>query len=210
MKTLTNLIFPTIILAITSCTSTSKMLLEQDVKINSLTRNEYTITEDKSAEATVTQYFGLWYDNKDVNHKKGIIKMSTGNLTIGNFNLNLTGALFATTLSIGTGFVLSNTNFDTWRFQSHSSMVKPRSNARYLPNGLAYGSGVIIGFGLNALIAPSPYKHAEKLAMFNFISDNKFDYIINPRFELTKKNSFFKKTATVRLTAKGMNIITDK
>ena len=186
------------------------MILEQDIKINSLSRNEYTITDDKTAEATVTEHFGLWYDNKDVNHKKGIIKLSAGNLTIGNFNLNLSGALFGTALSIGTGYLLANINYNTWRFQKHADMAKPKSTARYLPNGIAYPVGLIIGFGLNTVIAPSPDKHAEKLAMFSMITDNKFDYVMNPRFELTKKSSLFKKTSTVKLTAKGMNIITNK
>jgi len=200
----------TLLFLLSSCSSVSKMATEKDVKTDALHRSEYTVSEDKVAEASVTQTLGLYYKNKDVKHKKGIIKMNTGNLTIGNFNLNLSGVLFASVLTIGVGYGLNNFDFATNTYRKHSEMEKVDSKAVYMPTGFSYTIGLIAGFGINALVAPCPSKRAESLAKYNFITDNKFDYIINPRFELEKKNNFLKKTATIKLTAKGMNIITDK
>ena len=200
----------TFLILISSCTSVRKMTTEKEISTNSLNRSEYTISDDKVAEASVTQTLGLFYNNKDAKLKKGIIKMHTGNLTIGNFNLNISGVIFASTVTLGSGYLLNNYDFASSSFIKHSDMVKPNSNATYTPTVVSYALGAILGFGLNALIAPSPNKKAESLAKYNFINDNNYDYIINPRFELCTENNFFKKTAKVKLTAKGMNIKTDK
>ena len=186
------------------------MTTEQNISTAPLLRNEYTISDDKETDANVTQTLGLFYDNKDAKHKKGFIKMNTGNLTIGNFNLNVSGLLLASGISLGVGQILNSYDFDSKTFRKHSDMIKVNSRAVYLPTAASFGIGAIVGFGINSMISPYPSKQAESLAKYDFISENHFDYIINPRFELTKERSFLKKSSYIKLTAKGMNIITNK
>ncbi len=205
------IILPILILIMTSCNTATKIVSKMKVSTEPFKRSEYKISDDKNAEATVTQTLGLFYNNKDFKNKKGIIKMNNGNLKIANFNFNVSGLILASALSIGSGFILSNIDYKAGKYRRHSSMTNnPSTWVEFMPYSIAYPCGLIIGFGINALIAPAPYRKAENIATYKLISDNKFDYIINPKFEIINKNDIFKKTSTVRITAKGINIIPDK
>ena len=209
MKKLLKIFIPATIL-LTSCSSISKMTSEKNVSTDPLHRSEYTISEDKTAEGSVTQTFGLFYNNKVAKRKGRMVKMDTDKLMIGNFYLNVKGALIGTLLSAGLGYAFNNFDFASGSLRNHDEMVKRGSDAVYMPTGVAIGLGITMGLGLNAFLLPAPNHQAENIAKYNFITENNFDYIINPRLELVKNNSFFRKTSNVKITAKGMNINTDK
>lgn len=192
---------------ISSCTTTLKTTGEKILEIPPLQRTDYTISDDKVSEATVTTYFGLLSSsNTGRNYKQGKFNTGAGKITIGTFNIDLIGLLAASAVTVAGGYLLSNYNFNdkVLNFGKHSN------KDRYMSSVPAYGTCFILGFGLNSVLFPAHVNSAGDLAKYNLLNENKFDYVLNPRYDIVRRNFIFKKTATVKITAKGINIITNK
>jgi hypothetical protein len=172
-----------------------------------LKRTDYEVVGDRMQEETVSTSFGFIHSSQTgKNYKKGVIgniSREGGSILVGNFKINLGGFVTASALSFGTSYLITK-----WSGTNNNRSSNNYGNPR-IPFKFSIIPGTIIGLGINNLISASPTQKAIDLANFNFLENNKSDYLLNPRYEIKENSTFFKKTATVKMTSKGINIKPD-
>ena len=172
-----------------------------------LKRSDYDVVGDRMQEETVSTTFGFIHSSQTgKNYKKGVIgniSREGGSILVGNIRINLGGFVTASALSFGSAFLITQ-----WSGTNNNISSNNYGNPR-IPLKFSIIPGTIIGLGINNLISASPTQKAIDLANFNFLENNKSDYLIKPRYEIKENSTFFKKTATVKLTSKGINIKPD-
>ena len=200
-----NLIFAAAILS--SCATTKMERSHYFPGTEELSRADYKVTGDRTSEGSVTTSFGFINSaqtSKD--YKKGVIgniRREGGSILLGNLKINLTGFVTGAALSVSSAFLITKMAGTNNNLKSNN-YGKPR-----VPMYFSIIPGAIIGYGLNNMFSATPTKKAQDLANYNFLETHKSDYILNPRYEIHEKSTFFKKTATIKLTSKGINIIPD-
>jgi hypothetical protein len=196
-----------IVLIISSCVSTKIERSNYFPGTEQLSRNDYKVIGDRVSEGTITTSYGFIQSTQfGKDYKKGVIgsmSKESGSILVGGFKIKLSGFVTGIALSYGSALIITKLSGTVNNVQS-DNYGNPR-----IPVYLSIVPGTVIGLSLNNVFSHTPTQKAMDLANYNFLTNHKSDYLLNPRYEINEKGYLFKKTVTVKLTSKGINILPD-